>query len=125
MPLFDHITTLPALHAADRRVILQSRLAELRTDNLTPNAEEEAVVGTGAGAEALSYVRRAAAVCSSYQAGDLVRVADLAARLSSLAAYRSAGASGFGIGSALFKPGMAVAEVHQQALRFRQAWTDL
>ena len=42
-----------------------------------------------------------------------------------MAAYRSAGASGFGIGSALFKPGMAVAEVHQQALRFRQAWTDL
>jgi 2-dehydro-3-deoxyphosphogalactonate aldolase len=42
-----------------------------------------------------------------------------------MAAYRSAGASGFGIGSALFKPGMTVAEVHQQALRFRQAWADL
>jgi 2-dehydro-3-deoxyphosphogalactonate aldolase len=39
-----------------------------------------------------------------------------------MAAYRHAGASGFGIGSALFKPGMAAAEVHQQALRFRQAW---
>jgi 2-dehydro-3-deoxyphosphogalactonate aldolase len=42
-----------------------------------------------------------------------------------MAVYRAAGASGFGIGSALFKPRMAVAEVHQQALRFRQAWTDL
>ena len=42
-----------------------------------------------------------------------------------MAAYRNAGASGFGIGSALFKPGMAVAEVHQQPLRFRQAWAAL
>ena len=42
-----------------------------------------------------------------------------------MAAYRSAGAKGFGIGSALFKPGMSSDAVHQQALRFRQAWTDL
>ena len=42
-----------------------------------------------------------------------------------MAAYRHAGASGFGIGSALFKPGMSSDAVHQQALRFRQAWTDL
>ena len=42
-----------------------------------------------------------------------------------MAAYRSAGAKGFGIGSALFKPGMSSDAVHQQALRFRQAWTNL
>ena len=42
-----------------------------------------------------------------------------------MATYRSAGAKGFGIGSALFKPGMNAEAVHQQALRFRQAWTDL
>ena len=42
-----------------------------------------------------------------------------------MAAYRSAGAKGFGIGSALFKPGMNADAVHQQAIRFRLAWTDL
>jgi len=42
-----------------------------------------------------------------------------------MAAFRNAGATGFGIGSALFKPGMTVAAVHQQAIRFRQAWEDL
>ena len=39
-----------------------------------------------------------------------------------MAAYRAAGAAGFGIGSALYKPGMAVAQVAQQALRFAAAW---
>jgi 2-dehydro-3-deoxyphosphogalactonate aldolase len=42
-----------------------------------------------------------------------------------MAAFRNAGATGFGIGSALFKPGMTVAAVHQQAIRFRQAWAGL
>ena len=36
-------------------------------------------------------------------------------------AYRDAGASGFGIGSALFKPGMAAAEVKERALDFMAA----
>ena len=39
-----------------------------------------------------------------------------------MAAYRAAGAAGFGIGSALYKPGMAAAEVALQALRFAAAW---
>ena len=39
-----------------------------------------------------------------------------------MAAYRQAGATGFGIGSALFKPGMSVAQIEQQAVRFQQAW---
>ena len=39
-----------------------------------------------------------------------------------MAAYRAAGASGFGIGSALYKPGMAVADVAAQARLFAAAW---
>ena len=39
-----------------------------------------------------------------------------------MAAYRAAGAAGFGIGSALYKPGMSVAEVAVQARRFADAW---
>jgi 2-dehydro-3-deoxyphosphogalactonate aldolase len=40
----------------------------------------------------------------------------------SLAAWRAAGAAGAGIGSALYKPGVAVAEVAAQARQFAQAW---
>ena len=40
----------------------------------------------------------------------------------SLATWRAAGAAGAGIGSALYKPGMAAAEVAGQAQRFAQAW---
>ena len=39
-----------------------------------------------------------------------------------MAAYRAAGATGFGIGSALYKPGMTAAEVAVQARRFAAAW---
>jgi len=38
-----------------------------------------------------------------------------------LAAYRAAGANGFGIGSALYRPGMSAAEVGRQALDFMAA----
>jgi 2-dehydro-3-deoxyphosphogalactonate aldolase len=41
--------------------------------------------------------------------------------ISNMAAYRSAGADGFGIGSALFKPGISTAEVQQNALDFMAA----
>ena len=40
----------------------------------------------------------------------------------SLAPYLAAGAAGFGIGSALYKPGMAVADVASQARHFAAAW---
>lgn len=40
----------------------------------------------------------------------------------SMAAYRAAGANGFGIGSALYKPGMPAAEVAAAARRFADAW---
>ncbi len=36
--------------------------------------------------------------------------------------YRSAGANGFGIGSALYKPGMTAQQVGVQAQRFAKAW---
>ena len=39
-----------------------------------------------------------------------------------LAAYRAAGASGFGLGSALYKPGMSAAQVQAVARDFIQAW---
>ena len=40
-----------------------------------------------------------------------------------LAGYRAAGASGFGIGSALFKPGLDAAQVAANAREFAGAWT--
>ncbi|MDB5941475.1 MAG: 2-keto-3-deoxy-phosphogalactonate aldolase [Ramlibacter sp.] len=40
-----------------------------------------------------------------------------------MAQYRAAGASGFGIGSALYTPGRPHQEVGEAALRFAQAWT--
>jgi 2-dehydro-3-deoxyphosphogalactonate aldolase len=39
--------------------------------------------------------------------------------------YLEAGANGFGLGSALFAPGMAVDEVTRNALAFAQAWRAL
>jgi 2-dehydro-3-deoxyphosphogalactonate aldolase len=39
-----------------------------------------------------------------------------------MAAYRAAGASGFGIGSALFKPGMTAVQVRAAAVDFKAAW---
>lgn len=41
-----------------------------------------------------------------------------------LATYRAAGASGFGIGSALYQPGGTVEAVAAAAQRFAQAWRD-
>jgi 2-dehydro-3-deoxyphosphogalactonate aldolase len=37
-------------------------------------------------------------------------------------AFRAAGANGFGIGSALFKPGMTPAQVAESAAGFKAAW---
>jgi 2-dehydro-3-deoxyphosphogalactonate aldolase len=39
-----------------------------------------------------------------------------------MAQYRAAGANGFGIGSALYKPGASAAQVEQRALDFAAAW---
>lgn len=40
----------------------------------------------------------------------------------SLAAYRQAGAAGFGLGSTLYKPGMSAEAVRRRAAAFVQAW---
>ena len=42
-----------------------------------------------------------------------------------MAAYVQAGATGFGIGSALYKPGKSPAEVDRDAAAFIDAWTAL
>jgi 2-dehydro-3-deoxyphosphogalactonate aldolase len=39
-----------------------------------------------------------------------------------MAAYRAAGASGFGLGSALYAPGRTAEQVRRQAAAFVQAW---
>ncbi|HSV34779.1 MAG TPA: 2-dehydro-3-deoxy-6-phosphogalactonate aldolase [Ramlibacter sp.] len=39
-----------------------------------------------------------------------------------IAAYRAAGANGFGLGSALYKPGMSADQVRQNAMAFQDAW---
>jgi 2-dehydro-3-deoxyphosphogalactonate aldolase len=41
-----------------------------------------------------------------------------------MAAYRAAGADGFGLGSALYRPGMAAAEVGDRARGFVAAWRE-
>jgi 2-dehydro-3-deoxyphosphogalactonate aldolase len=43
----------------------------------------------------------------------------------SMAGYVAAGAGGFGIGSALYKPGMTAAEVRQRAEAFARAWRGM
>jgi 2-dehydro-3-deoxyphosphogalactonate aldolase len=42
--------------------------------------------------------------------------------LANMAAYRTAGANGFGIGSSLYKPGTTAPEVLRNAMDFRAAW---
>jgi 2-dehydro-3-deoxyphosphogalactonate aldolase len=42
-----------------------------------------------------------------------------------MAAFRAAGADGFGIGSALFQPGMAIASLRQNATQFVAAWRSM
>ncbi len=42
-----------------------------------------------------------------------------------VAAYRKAGAAGFGLGSALYAPGMTAADVGQRARAFAEAWRAL
>jgi 2-dehydro-3-deoxyphosphogalactonate aldolase len=43
----------------------------------------------------------------------------------SMAAYVAAGASGFGLGSALYKPGMTAGEVRARAAGFVAAWREI
>jgi len=41
-----------------------------------------------------------------------------------IAAYRAAGAAGFGIGSAIYSPGSTPDQVHERAAAFVRAWRD-
>jgi 2-dehydro-3-deoxyphosphogalactonate aldolase len=43
----------------------------------------------------------------------------------SMAAYVAAGATGFGLGSALYRPGDTATTVAQKAAAFQAAWRDL
>jgi 2-dehydro-3-deoxyphosphogalactonate aldolase len=43
----------------------------------------------------------------------------------SMAAWQAAGASGFGIGSALYKPGMSAAQVGASAMNFIAAYAGI
>lgn len=45
--------------------------------------------------------------------------------VAALAPYRAAGADGFGLGSALYKPGMTALDVGERAARFVAAWRAL
>ena len=45
--------------------------------------------------------------------------------IATLAPYRAAGANGFGIGSALYKPGMSVEEVGRTAARWKAEYSSL
>ena len=42
-----------------------------------------------------------------------------------MAAYRAAGANGFGIGSALYKPGMDAAQVTDSAIKFIASYASI
>jgi 2-dehydro-3-deoxyphosphogalactonate aldolase len=46
-------------------------------------------------------------------------------RPETMASYHAAGAAGFGLGSALFKPGMTTADVEGRAAQFVAAWRGL
>jgi 2-dehydro-3-deoxyphosphogalactonate aldolase len=46
-------------------------------------------------------------------------------RPETMASYYAAGAAGFGLGSALFKPGMTIADVAGRAAEFVAAWRSL
>jgi 2-dehydro-3-deoxyphosphogalactonate aldolase len=42
----------------------------------------------------------------------------------SMSAYRAAGANGFGLGSALYKPGFDAGQVAERARAFVRAWRE-
>lgn len=95
---------------------------------LTPT---EAFTALGAGADALKLFPAEAAGPAVLQALKAVLPARLpifpvgGIDVGAMAAYRQAGAAGFGLGSALYRPGRSAAEVGERAAAFVQAWRDL
>ena len=114
---------------ADAAVIAETRrLQALSLPGVfTPT---EAFAALGAGAHALKLFPAEIAGPAGLKALRAVLPSD--ARLyavggvapDTLVDWRRAGASGFGIGSALYKPGMDAAEVGDRARAFVEAWTD-
>jgi 2-dehydro-3-deoxyphosphogalactonate aldolase len=90
----------------------------------------EAFAALGAGATGLKLFP--AEMISPSVVKALRAVLDAQARLlpvggitpDNMAAYREAGASGFGIGSALYQPGRDADAVRRQAMRFAAAWAQ-
>lgn len=88
----------------------------------------EAFAALAAGADALKLFPAEQLGLTAVRAWRAVMPADLALlpvggiRPDSLAAYRAAGASGFGLGSALYQPGISLAELSRRATQFMAAW---
>jgi 2-dehydro-3-deoxyphosphogalactonate aldolase len=91
----------------------------------------EAFIALAAGADALKLFPAEAsspaalkAMLAVLPAGTIILpVGGLEA--ASMGPWRAAGAAGFGVGSALFRPGLAVEEVRRRARAFTTAWRDL
>ena len=90
----------------------------------------EAFAALAAGADALKLVPAEAASPVVLKALSAVLPAGTAVlpvggiQPADLAAWRAAGAAGFGIGSALYQPGRTPEEVRHRARRFVEAWGD-
>lgn len=134
------VLTLPQVHAVaaagaqfvvspnlDEPVVAATRAAGM---NSLPGVftASEAFRALAAGADALKLFPAEAAPPAMLRALRAVLPAGCAVfpvggvEPANMAAYRAAGASGFGIGSALFRPGVAAEEVARRAARFVAAW---
>ena len=91
----------------------------------------EAFAAIGAGASALKLFPAEAATPAVLKAQRAVLPREMPVLAvggitpEGMAPWRDAGAAGFGLGSALYKPGMTVAEVGAAAARFVAAWQEL
>ena len=114
---------------ADAEVIKASKRAGLISlpGFFTPT---EAFAALAAGADGLKLFPAEAATPASLKAVKAVLPAQVAVfpvggiEPSSLKPYLEAGAAGFGIGSAVFKPGQSPDAVHRQAAAFVEAWRN-
>ncbi|HUY03164.1 MAG TPA: 2-dehydro-3-deoxy-6-phosphogalactonate aldolase, partial [Rhodocyclaceae bacterium] len=115
---------------ADATVIAAAKRAGLLC---TPGVATptEAFAALAAGADALKIFPAEQVAPAVVRAWRAVLPRELAVLLvggitpDSMAAYMAAGASGFGIGSALYAPGRDAAEVGRRARAFAQAWASL
>jgi len=115
---------------ADATVIAAAKRAGLLC---TPGVATptEAFAALAAGADALKIFPAEQVAPAVIRAWRAVLPRELAVLLvggitpDSMAAYTAAGASGFGIGSALYAPGRDAAEVGRRAQAFAQAWASL